>query len=233
MLQQTMDIARGFGHVFLVSAIGGICSVAFGAWFSVTLVSVYVKYEPSSGGTNPSCSGSGSCSSAKVIGLLVFITFAGYWITEWLKNTIHSVIAGIYGSWFFCAGKPGGMPSGATRGALKRSLTYSFGSISFGSLVVAIINMVRQAVSIAQQQEAAGGNMCGSIAFCLLGCIIGLIDWAVQYVFYCFDDYDQTLRLRRPHANEGVVSGSSIAMHSPTLRSTGRHIFLLPRIRGR
>ena len=39
MLQQTMDIAKSFGHVFLVSAIGGIASVAFGAWFSLTLVS--------------------------------------------------------------------------------------------------------------------------------------------------------------------------------------------------
>ncbi|KAL8677749.1 MAG: hypothetical protein Q9186_005859 [Xanthomendoza sp. 1 TL-2023] len=184
MLQQTMDVAKSFGHVFLVSAIGGIVSVAFGAWFSVTLVAIYVKYQPSSGGTNPACSSGsgGTCSSAKVIGLIVFVTFAGYWITEWIKNTIHSVIAGVYGSWFFCAGKPGGMPSGATRGAFRRSITYSFGSISFGSLVVALINMVRQAVSIAQQQEAQQGNIVASMAFCCLGCIIGLLDWAVQFI---------------------------------------------------
>ncbi|CAL8580777.1 pH nine-sensitive protein 1 [Xanthoria parietina] len=184
MLQQTMDVAKSFGHVFLVSAIGGIVSVAFGAWFSVTLVAIYVKYEPSGGGTNPACSAGsgGTCSSAKVIGLIVFVTFAGYWITEWIKNTIHSVIAGVYGSWFFCAGKPGGMPSGATRGAFRRSMTYSFGSISFGSLVVALINMLRQAVSIAQQQEAADGNIVASMAFCCLGCIISLLNWAVQFI---------------------------------------------------
>ncbi len=187
MLQQTMDIAKSFGHVFLVSAIGGIVSVAFGAWFSVTLVAIYVKYEPSSGGgANPACSsgsgGGGTCSSAKVIGLIVFVTFAGYWITEWLKNTIHSVVSGVYGCWFFMAGKPGGMPSGATRGAFRRSMTYSFGSISFGSLVVAIINMVRQAVSIAQRQEAAQGNIVAAAAFCCLGCIIALLDWAVQFI---------------------------------------------------
>lgn len=180
MLQQTMDVAKTFGHVFLVSAIGGVASVAFGAWFSITLVSIYVKYEPSGGGKNPACSGgsgAGGCSSAKVIGLIVFVTFAGYWITEWLKNTIHSTVAGVYGSWFFCAGN---MPKRATRGSFFRAVTYSFGSISFGSLVVALINMVRQAVSIAQQQEAQGGNMVASIAFCCLGCIISLIDWAVQ-----------------------------------------------------
>ncbi len=90
---------------------------------------------------------------------------------------------GYLGSWFFCAGKPGGMPKGATRGAFRRAMTYSFGSICFGSLVVALINMVRQGVSIAQQQEAAAGNIVGQCAFCCLGCIIGLLDWAVQSVY--------------------------------------------------
>ena len=83
MLQTTMDIAKNFGHVFMVSAIGGLVALAFGAWFSVTLVAVYVKYEPNGtgrGDRNPACSSStgSSCSSGKVIGLLVFITFAGY-----------------------------------------------------------------------------------------------------------------------------------------------------------
>ena len=185
MLQQTMDVAKSFGHVFSVSAIGGIIALAFGAWFSVTLVAVHVKYQPDSKGTrsggrasNPACSG--SCSSAKVIGLIVFITFAGYWITEWIKNTMHSTVAGVYGSWFFCSGKPGGMPSGATRGAFRRAMTYSFGSISLGSLVVALINMLRQAVSIAQNQNAADGNFVASIAFCVLGCLVSLLEWAVR-----------------------------------------------------
>lgn len=182
MLQTAMDVAKNFGHVFMVSFIGGFIALLFGAWFSVTLVAIYVKYEPNSNGSNSSCaSGStGTCSVAKVIGLIVFITFAGYWITEWLKNTMHSVVAGVYGSWFFCGGKPGGMPKGATRGAFRRSMTYSFGSISFGSLVVAIINMLRQAVSIAQQTEASQGNMIASILFCCLGCLVGLLQWAVQ-----------------------------------------------------
>ncbi|MCJ1358983.1 MAG: putative choline transporter, neither null mutation nor overexpression affects choline transport [Icmadophila ericetorum] len=184
MLQTSIDVAKTTGHVFLISAVGGFLAFAFGAWHAVTLVSIYVKYQPSSNGqTNPACGANGSgCSTAKVIGLIVFVTFAGYWITEWLKNTLYTTVAGVYGSWFFCSNTPGGMPRGITRGALRRALTYSFGSISFGSLVVAIINMIRQAVSIAQQQEAAQGNIVGELAFCCLGCIIGLLDWAVQYI---------------------------------------------------
>jgi len=81
MLQTAIDVAKKFGHVYLVSAIGGLLATVFAAWFSVTLVSVYVKYEPSP--NNPACSeGAGGCSSAKVAGLVAFITFAAYWISS-------------------------------------------------------------------------------------------------------------------------------------------------------
>ena len=184
MLQQTMDIARmPRVHVFMISLMGGIAAMAFAAWFSVTLVAIYTAYMPSSSGsaTNPSCAAAG-CSSGKVIGMVVFVTFAGYWISEWIKNTIHTSVAGVYGSWYFCAGKPGGIPKGSSMGAFKRAITYSFGSISLGSLIVAIINMLRQACSIAQQQNASDGNIVGTICLCCLQCILGLLDWAVQFI---------------------------------------------------
>lgn len=130
MLQTSIDVSKKYGHVYMVSAIGGLVATAFGAWFSVTLTAVYVKYQV---GNNPACSGgAGGCSSATVIGLVVFITFAGYWISEVIKNLIHTTIAGVYGSWYFNIKN---FPKNATRGAAKRSLTYSFGSVSFGSLI--------------------------------------------------------------------------------------------------
>ncbi|CAG8940292.1 unnamed protein product [Penicillium salamii] len=178
MLQTAMDVARGYGHIFLVSALGGIVTVAFAAWFSVTLVSVYVAYEPSSTGSNPSCQ-DGGCSRAKVIGLVVYVTFAMYWVSEWIKNTVHTTIAGVYGSWYFWSKSAGGMPKGSTRGAFRRATTYSFGSISLGSLIIAFIQMMRQACSIAQRQEAAQGNLIGSIAMWVLGCFISLLDWLI------------------------------------------------------
>jgi hypothetical protein len=136
---------------------------------SIILVAIYVAYEPRNSTTpNPAYINNG-CSSGKVIGLLVFVTFAGYWISEWLKNTLHTTVASVNGSWYFCAGKAGGIPTGITRGAFRRSITYSFGSISFGNLIVTVINMLRQACSTAQQQEAAQGNLVGSIMFCVLG----------------------------------------------------------------
>ncbi|KAL4921925.1 plasma-membrane choline transporter-domain-containing protein [Aspergillus aurantiobrunneus] len=180
MMRISMDVSRRYGHMFLVSAIGGIASVAFAAWFSVTLVAIYVAYEPSSDGVNPSCT-NGGCSRARVIGLVVYVTFAMYWFSEWIKNTVHTTIAGIYGSWYFWANSPRGVPVHATRGAFKRATTYSFGSISFGSLILAIINCLRQACSVAQRHEAAEGNLCGSIGFWILGCFVSILDWLATF----------------------------------------------------
>ncbi|KAI1771519.1 DUF580-domain-containing protein [Hypoxylon cercidicola] len=177
MLKTAVDVSKSYGHVYLVSALGGLCATALAGWYSVTFVAVYAKYSP---GQNPACAeGAGGCSTAKVTGLLVFITFAMYWISEWLKNTIHTTISGVYGSWYF---HPHNLPKGATRGSLRRALTYSFGSISLGSLLVAIINFLRQLCSVARQNEAAQGNIMGVVLFWILGCLIGILDWAVQFL---------------------------------------------------
>lgn len=180
ILQTTMNVSTSFGHIFMAAFIGGLFAVAFGAWWAVTLTAIYIKYQP---GNNPACrQGVGGCSSAKVIGLVVFITFAGYWISEWIRQTLHTTISGVYGSWYFCSQKPGGMPSRVTRGAFRRAITYSFGSISLGSLFVSIVQLLRQAVSLAQQAEAQQGNILGSILFCILGCFVTILDWVVHYI---------------------------------------------------
>ncbi|OAA59145.1 DUF580 domain containing protein [Niveomyces insectorum RCEF 264] len=179
MLQTSMDVSRRHAQVFLVSLLGGLAAAAFAVWWSVTMVAVYTKYEP--GSDNPACSsGGGGCSRAKVIGLMVFITFAGYWITEWLKNTIHTTIAGVYGSWYF-APAADRFPRDATRMAFRRAVTYSFGSISLGSLIVAIINFLRQLCSIAQQESASQGDLLATALYCVLGCFIMVLDWIVQF----------------------------------------------------
>ena len=181
LLKTSIDVSKKYGHVYLVSFIGGLLATAFGAWYSVTLVTIYIKYEP---GNNPACSegaGAGGCSTAKVIGLIAFVTFAMYWVSEVLKNTIHTTISGVYGSWYFCSSSQK-FPAGATRGALRRAMTYSFGSISLGSLLVALINCLRQICSIARQSAAQDGNIVGVVLFSCLQCVIGVLDWAVQFL---------------------------------------------------
>ncbi|KAH0563516.1 hypothetical protein GP486_001922 [Trichoglossum hirsutum] len=182
MLQTTIDVAKKYGHVFMVSFIGGLIGLAFAAWYSVTLVAIIVRYSPSD--KNPVCKKGkgGGCSSSMVIGLVLFVTFAAFWISEWLKNTIHTTIAGIYGSWYFCSRRPGGFPTGATIGALRRALTYSFGSVSLGSLIVSSIQLLRHVVGLVQQRASADGNIIGSCFLCITGFLISFIEWFVEFI---------------------------------------------------
>jgi uncharacterized membrane protein required for colicin V production len=88
MLQTSIDVAKKYGHTYVVSLIGGLLAAALGAWYSVTLVAIYVQYTPNP--NNSQCNnGAGGCSNGKVIGLLVFVTFAMYWISEWLKVRVY------------------------------------------------------------------------------------------------------------------------------------------------
>jgi hypothetical protein len=77
MLRLSVDVSKKHGHVYIVSLIGGLLGAAFAAYFSVSLVAIYVKWEP---GNNPSCT-STSCSSATVTGLVVvsleFVAYIG------------------------------------------------------------------------------------------------------------------------------------------------------------
>lgn len=179
MLKTSVNTANRFGHVYLVSLVGGLVGIALSGLFSVTLVSIYVRFEPSN--SNPNCA-NGSCSKARLIGLLVYTVFVNFWISEWLKNTLHCTVAGVFGSWYFCVHN---FPRRATRGALKRALTYSFGSISLGSLLVAIVQLLRQLCSIARQQAADDGGIGGMVlyvVFCLLQCLVGLLEWALEFL---------------------------------------------------
>ncbi|CRK22013.1 hypothetical protein BN1723_012532 [Verticillium longisporum] len=77
--------------------------------------------------------------------------------------------------------KPAALHAPAAAGS-TRSMTHSFGSICFGSLIVAIINFLRHICSVARQQAGADGDLIAYILFCILSCLIALLDWAVSFL---------------------------------------------------
>ncbi|KAH0608567.1 uncharacterized protein H6S33_001701 [Morchella sextelata] len=184
MFETSFDVAKQYGHVYMVSSLGGLAGVIFAAWMLVTYVAIYATYTPSES-DNLACgagrTGNVTCSNGKMIGLVVFATFSGYWISEVIKNIIHVSISGVYGSWYFCSRSAQGMPAHPTLGAFKRAMTYSFGSISFGSLVVAIIQLLKHLCRLSQNQQSQDGCSVGCVACCILGCLLDFIESAVRW----------------------------------------------------
>lgn len=60
-------------------------------------------------------------------------------------------------------------------------MTYSFGSIAEGSLIVALLDLLRAALSLLRAQEQQSGDVVGAAIACCAECCIGCIRWLVDY----------------------------------------------------
>lgn len=93
-----------------------------------------------------------------MIGLL----FAFYWTQQVVQNIMHVTTAGVVGSWWFTAMGDPSCCSPTVTSSLSRSLTYSFGSICFGSLLVAIFRTLEQ-LAKSSRNNGRGGSLIGCL----------------------------------------------------------------------
>ncbi|KAK6461977.1 plasma-membrane choline transporter-domain-containing protein [Scheffersomyces coipomensis] len=188
ILTIAIDVMKAYPSTLVVSFVGMIISAAFSVLFSVVLVATYVKFEPNN--NNEACSaGGGSCFQAKVIGVLVFVMFAGYYISEVFRNIIHVTISGVYGTWYYLANSDQGAPRLPALGALRRALTYCFGSISFGSLIVALIQLVRSLLQILRQSLLNNGEGWAACLVLIIDFLVSFVESLVRYFnhyAYCY-----------------------------------------------
>ena len=99
-----------------------------------------------------------------------------------LQNTIQVTVAGVMGTWCFDKDDAASCCSPAVISSLYRSLTYSFGSICFGSLVQAIVTALRVIVENARNSRNNQTNQdCGALLICILDCILSCLEDIVEY----------------------------------------------------
>lgn len=129
----------------------------------------------------------GGTMSALGQGALFLFLISYYWVHQVLFNTVHVTTTGVVGTWWFSPLEASSCCSSAVGGSFTRATTFSFGSICFGSLLVAIVQALRTLLDIARSQEDQEGcNILVCLLQCILGCIEGIIEelnkWAYVYV---------------------------------------------------
>eukprot|EP01048_Picozoa_sp_COSAG05_P012616 COSAG05_NODE_1277_length_5304_cov_5.087992_5_plen_216_part_00 len=85
---------------------------------------------------------------------MAWISLALYWGTQVVKNVVHTTAAGVAAAWYFQALEPDAVIS-----SLKRTLTSSFGSVCFGSLVVAVLQTLRSVGVISRRNNRGGAHV--------------------------------------------------------------------------
>lgn len=117
-----------------------------------------------------------------VVAFLFILSF--YWTHQVFKNIVRATVSGVVGTWWFSPSEASSFCSKAVGHSLIRSTTYSLGSICFGSLIVAILQMLRNSLRRAQTDRNAGILRC--IAMCILAYIERIVEyfnkWAYIYV---------------------------------------------------
>jgi len=103
-----------------------------------------------------------------------------FWTILTIKGWVHTSIAGVQATWYFLV--PQAVPSNPVWHSIKRASTTSFGSICFGSFIVAFIRTVRFFVNMAYQNARQSRNQWAACALCVLECLIGLLESIVNYV---------------------------------------------------
>lgn len=112
--------------------------------------------------------------------------FKNGWAHPSKQNTVHVITSGVFATYYFM-GTPNQDGSvtvaqrNPTAASTKRALTTSFGSICFGSLIIALIQTVRALLRQAANESASEGNLVGAFlaicAECCLSCIEGLLQY--------------------------------------------------------
>lgn len=180
VLNTVIDVMKSYKSTIIVSSLGSLFTAAFSFLFAIVVVATYVKYDPKVGNQGCDAEG-GSCSYAKVAGILFYVFFAGYFITEVTRNVIHVTISGVYGTWYYLSKSDQGEPKWPALGAFKRAMTYSFGSICFGSLIVTFIEIFKQFFTILRSNAAAAGETCATILYFFIEIILGVFEWLARF----------------------------------------------------
>ncbi|KAI8081408.1 plasma-membrane choline transporter-domain-containing protein [Halteromyces radiatus] len=166
MLASTIGVMKRHPSTVVIGIVTLIIQTAFSMWFILTVVGIYERYY------------STTSNNASLNLAMVFLVFSYYWTSQVISYVSYVTLAGIYASVYFNTGPHPSLPS------LRRAVTTSFGSICFGSLLIALVEFLRYFISIARSStDNPIFSFLLCIVDCLVGCFQGFFEWFNNYAF--------------------------------------------------
>jgi hypothetical protein len=112
-------------------------------------------------------------------GVMVFVMLVSLgWGSLLCRNVIAFCAASTVGSWWFRKDTD----REPVKGAVRRAVTTSFGTLSFGALVVAIVQAARKMADAARRRSSErNGGVAAALVVCLVRCLLSLIEAAAEW----------------------------------------------------
>jgi len=105
----------------------------------------------------------------------LFFCLSIYWTSEVIKNISTVIVSGTVGTWWVAPLEASSFCSIAVLDSIRRATTYSFGSICYGSLIVAILNVI-----IDSLRRFRGNSNC-ILFYCCIQCILQFLERIAVY----------------------------------------------------
>lgn len=170
LLKCVVDVMKIYPSTWNLSTFAVLGQGLFSLFYLTTIAAIGLKYSDAARNSDPVQIAKGDLAA------LFYIIFSMYWSMQVIENIVHTSICGVFGTFYFLHGS-GAAIIKPVWGSFSRAMTYSFGSIAFGSLIVAVIQFIRFLINSTRNDR-------DNIAAACADCLIGLIEGAVRYFNY-------------------------------------------------
>ncbi|TPX65108.1 hypothetical protein SpCBS45565_g05392 [Spizellomyces sp. 'palustris'] len=107
--------------------------------------------------------------------LQVYFVFGFLWVYNWIVAIGQCTVAGAIACWYWARDKKA-LPSLPVLKSFGRTLRYHLGSLAFGSLIIAIVQVIRLLIVEAQRRVKGTGNKAAQYLLCCLQCCFKCIE---------------------------------------------------------
>ncbi|TPX60803.1 hypothetical protein PhCBS80983_g01548 [Powellomyces hirtus] len=126
-------------------------------------------------------------SDAAKYAVVTYIMFSMFWTSQVIKNVVHVTVSGVFATYYFTGiatadGTVVVPVRNPTLKSAKRALTTSFGSIAFGSLIVALIQTLRGILNTVRRNAQDDGNSALALAATCADCIMSVVEGLVAFI---------------------------------------------------
>ncbi|CAG2236249.1 SLC44A2_4_5 [Mytilus edulis] len=117
-----------------------------------------------------------------IIPVLVFMLFMFLWVMNFIVALGQMTLAGSFASYYWAFEKPKDIPAFPLTAAFYRSLRYHLGTLAFGSLIIAIIQMIRIVLEYLDHKIKGSENPVAKFFLKCLKCCFWCLEKFVKFM---------------------------------------------------
>uniref|UniRef100_A0A452DSN2 Choline transporter-like protein n=1 Tax=Capra hircus TaxID=9925 RepID=A0A452DSN2_CAPHI len=117
-----------------------------------------------------------------LLGLQIFNVFMFFWLANFVLALGQVTLAGAFASYYWAMNKPDDLPAFPLFSAFGRALRYHTGSLAFGSLLLAVVQVIRVMLEYLDQRLKAAENKFAKFLMSCLKCCFWCLEKFIKFL---------------------------------------------------